>query len=97
MRVIRRAVEWIDDPTPIALLFEIDGLAGARFFGKDRVTRIMTLDAIDNQTLRCKIGFRHQIEFALVGYFERAAEPLGEQATGVARSLNSEVEQKNSS
>ena len=48
MGIVCRAVERIDNPAPFALLLAIGRPAGAGFFGENRVTRVVTLDAIDD-------------------------------------------------
>ena len=63
------------------------------FFSQDCVTRIKGLDAIDDQFFGSKVRLCHQIEFALIRDVEHAAQPFGQQAPGVTRSLNGKVEQ----
>src|SRR5438132_4717352 len=96
MRIICGAVQRIDDPTPIALTLSIGRLAGAGFFRQDRMLRIVSLDAIDDQLLGSQIRFGDQIQFALVGDSDRAAKAFGHQMTGVAGSLDGKVEQRQS-
>ena len=96
MRIICGAVQRIDDPTPIAVTLSIGRLAGAGFFRQDRMPRIVGPDAIDDQTLRSQIGFRDQIQFALVGDSDRAAKAFRHQMTSLARSLDGKVKQRQS-
>ncbi len=60
------------------------------------MTRIESLDPFDDQPLRSQVRLSYQIEFAFIRNAERATEPLGQQMTGGARSLDGEVEQTRS-
>ena len=53
----------------------------------------MTLDAIDDQPFRCEIGFRDQIQLALITDLQGPAEALGQQPARITRSLNRKVKQ----
>ena len=65
----------------------------AGFFREDRMARIVSLDAIDDQTLRRQVGLSNQIEFALVADAQVSSEPFGQHASRVTRGLNGKVEQ----
>src|SRR5437016_8344403 len=93
VRIVGRAVERIDDPAPISLRSVIGRLSGARFFSENTVTRIVSLNPIDDEALGSKIRFSHQIDFALVSDFNLAAEPFSQQAACLAGSLDSKVDQ----
>ena len=51
------AVEWIDDPSMVALM-----RAGAAFFGKDRMSGKCAMDNFDDRRFRFAIGFGDQID-----------------------------------
>jgi hypothetical protein len=93
MSIICRAVERIDDPAPLALLLAVGGRAGAGFFRENRMTRVVTFDAIDDQPFGCEIRFGYQVDLTLVGNFDLAAEALSQDASGIARGLNGKIEQ----
>ena len=63
MRVVCRAVEWIDDPLPIAALAaNQNGLA--RFFGENSMLWIVRTNSLDDQVFSGDVGFGDEIDVA---------------------------------
>src|SRR2546425_4151539 len=57
------------------------------------MTRVIALDAIDDKAFGGEIDFGEQFDLTLVADLSYAAQPLGHQSSGIARSLNGKIEQ----
>src|SRR5947208_16927863 len=55
--------------------------------------RVIALDAIDDKAFGSKIDFGEQFDLTLVADLSYAAQPLGHQSSGIARSLHGKIEQ----
>src|SRR6185369_10161912 len=86
MRVVRSAIQRIDDPLPLALLAANQGRL-ARFLGQNSVLWIIRTDALDDQVFSSDIGFRDEIDVAFICDL-RGAQSLDQQVPCVTSNLS---------
>ena len=95
MGVVRRAIQWIDDPAPLALATMDQSHQKRLTPQQNRVTWIVGANAINNQLLGSEIAFGDQIDVTFGGNW--GAAPVAARVTGVAGHLNGKVKQAVSS
>ena len=87
--VVRRSVEWVDEPGVAAL-----GGAGAALLAEDRVARVVRGDDLDDRCLRGAVGGGDDGRpLALVVDVDRPAEPVDEHRPTGARRGDSDLQQ----
>src|SRR6186997_3056671 len=85
MRVVRGAIQRIDDPLPLALFAANQGRL-ARFLSQNPVLWIIRTDPLDDQVFSSNIGFRYEGDVAFICDL-RGPETLDQQVPCITSNL----------
>src|SRR6185369_6185793 len=89
MRVVRGAIQRIDDPLPLTLFAAHQGRL-ARFLRQNPVLWIIRTDSLDDQVFSSDIGFGDEVDVAFICDL-RGPETLDQQVSCVTSNLSGEV------